>query len=317
MPLTRLKKQNAATSPTRGEVKSTLRSGSVENSFTNCHKLLAALAGLFLLACSPGFALSVSTQDSVKMLREEIAKENSDAEKTQLALQQERRALTILHQQQTQLNTHLKQLREALSGQVIAAARLTASTQALPSPRDAETARRRLVLHGYLGEARKRLITQLDKTLAEKNRLVQTTKQHETLLAALLEKQQARQQEAMARLHATLRHLAEAPPLSDQADGTLLTVRPGTPVHAIADGKVIFADWMRGFGYLVIINHGRGYMSLYGRNRELTTQTGNTVQKGQVIARSGNSGSHEKPGLYFELRRNGIPFHPARWEESA
>ena len=84
-------------------------------------------------------------------------------------------------------------------------------------------------------------------------------------------------------------------------------------VYAVAPGRVIFADWLRGFGNLLIIDHGVGYMSLYGNNETLYKQVGDELRGGDTIAAVGNSGGNENYGLYFELRHEGIPLDPAKW----
>jgi len=84
-------------------------------------------------------------------------------------------------------------------------------------------------------------------------------------------------------------------------------------VHAVYPGKVVFSDWLRGFGSLIIIDHGQGYMSLYGHNRELLKQTGDPVEAGEPIASIGHTGGNQESGLYFEVRHNGRPENPAKW----
>jgi len=95
--------------------------------------------------------------------------------------------------------------------------------------------------------------------------------------------------------------------------GVLIGAAEGHPVRAIAAGKVVFADWLRGYGLLVIIDHGSGYMSLYGHNQSLQKETGSRVNAGEIISTVGNSGGNEHAGLYFEIRHNGRPVDPARW----
>ncbi len=95
--------------------------------------------------------------------------------------------------------------------------------------------------------------------------------------------------------------------------GVLLQAEEGQPVHAIADGEVVFADWLRGYGLLVIIDHGSGYLSLYGHNQSLRKEVGSRVRAGEIISTVGNSGGNERAGLYFEIRHNGRPVDPARW----
>jgi murein hydrolase activator len=87
----------------------------------------------------------------------------------------------------------------------------------------------------------------------------------------------------------------------------------GETVHAVADGRVVYADWLRGFGNLLILDHGTGYMSLYGNNDGLLRQVGETVHGGDPIAHVGASGGDAESGLYFELRRNGKTFDPLGW----
>jgi len=95
--------------------------------------------------------------------------------------------------------------------------------------------------------------------------------------------------------------------------GVLISASAGADVHAIASGQVVFADWLRGFGLLLIIDHGKGYMSLYGYNRSLFREVGDRVEAGDLIATVGDSGGRERSGLYLELRKDGRPFDPAPW----
>lgn len=95
--------------------------------------------------------------------------------------------------------------------------------------------------------------------------------------------------------------------------GLLILAQAGAAVKAIASGKVVFADWLRGFGNLMIVDHGEGYMSLYGNNETLHRQVGEQVRAGDVIAEVGASGASRDPGLYFEMRHQGKPFDPLTW----
>jgi len=95
--------------------------------------------------------------------------------------------------------------------------------------------------------------------------------------------------------------------------GWFLRAASGSGVKAVADGQVVYADWMRGFGNLLIIDHGEGYMSLYGNNETLLKQVGDTLNKGDTVAAVGNSGGNETSGLYFELRHEGKPLDPGPW----
>ena len=95
--------------------------------------------------------------------------------------------------------------------------------------------------------------------------------------------------------------------------GLLIEAAAGTPVSAVADGTVVFADWMTGYGNILIIDHGAGHMSLYAHNETLLRSQGQRVKRGEPIARVGSSGGQGRNALYFELRRNGQPVDPAGW----
>lgn len=95
--------------------------------------------------------------------------------------------------------------------------------------------------------------------------------------------------------------------------GLFLRTSSGQTVKAIAAGQVVFADWLRGFGNLLIIDHGDGYMSLYGNNETLYKEVGDLLQGGDSIATVGNSGGNENFGLYFELRHKSKPLDPLKW----
>ncbi len=95
--------------------------------------------------------------------------------------------------------------------------------------------------------------------------------------------------------------------------GLVILAQSGASVKAIAPGKVVFADWLRGFGNLLIVDHGEGYMSLYGYNETLHRQVGDVIRAGDTIAEVGNSGGNPDPGLYFEMRHQGKPFDPLTW----
>ncbi len=97
------------------------------------------------------------------------------------------------------------------------------------------------------------------------------------------------------------------------SSGLLIAAGLGTPVRAVADGTVVFAEWMTGYGLILIVDHGNGYLSLYGHNESLLKDAGDPVKRGDTVARVGNSGGLAQPALYFELRRNGQPVNPDSW----
>jgi septal ring factor EnvC (AmiA/AmiB activator) len=96
-------------------------------------------------------------------------------------------------------------------------------------------------------------------------------------------------------------------------NGVLIRADEGREVHAVSHGRVAYADWLRGYGLLLIIDHGNGYMSLYGHNQSLYKETGEWVEAGEVIGSVGKSGGQTQAGLYFEIRHNGTPTDPAKW----
>jgi septal ring factor EnvC (AmiA/AmiB activator) len=96
-------------------------------------------------------------------------------------------------------------------------------------------------------------------------------------------------------------------------NGVLIRADEGREVHAVSHGRVAYADWLRGYGLLLIIDHGDGYMSLYGHNQAIYKETGEWVEAGEVIASVGKSGGQSQAGLYFEIRHNGKPTNPAKW----
>ena len=97
------------------------------------------------------------------------------------------------------------------------------------------------------------------------------------------------------------------------AKGVFIRAPEGEPVRAIARGQVVYADWMRGFGNLLIVDHGESYLSIYANNQALLKQVGEAVGSGEPIATTGSSGGNEETGLYFELRHLGRAFDPLRW----
>ncbi|MDD5240380.1 MAG: peptidoglycan DD-metalloendopeptidase family protein [Sulfuricella sp.] len=98
--------------------------------------------------------------------------------------------------------------------------------------------------------------------------------------------------------------------------GLFIKTPAGQEVKCIAKGQVVFSDWLRGFGNIIIIDHGDGYMSLYGNNETLFKQAGEAVQAGDTVAATGNSGGNAETGLYFEMRYQSRPFDPAGWVKS-
>ncbi|WP_193588605.1 murein hydrolase activator EnvC family protein [Xanthomonas vasicola] len=110
----------------------------------------------------------------------------------------------------------------------------------------------------------------------------------------------------LARFNATL-------PDGHTSKGVLIGAPKGTTVTAVADGTVVFSDWMTGYGMILIVDHGNGYMSLYAHNDTLLRDAGASIKRGEAVAKVGSSGGQGVPALYFELRRNGQPVDPSSW----
>ncbi len=96
-------------------------------------------------------------------------------------------------------------------------------------------------------------------------------------------------------------------------DGVMISASAGSQVHAVHGGRVVFADWLRGAGLLVILDHGNGYLSLYGHNQTLLKDAGDIVKAGEAISTVGNSGGQNTSALYFAIRQQGRPSDPAQW----
>ena len=95
--------------------------------------------------------------------------------------------------------------------------------------------------------------------------------------------------------------------------GVFIRAAAGASVKSVAAGRVVFADWLRGFGNLIIVDHGSQYLTIYGNNQALLKRPGDHVQRGDVIASIGNTGGNQDSGLYFEMRYQGRAFDPLGW----
>jgi septal ring factor EnvC (AmiA/AmiB activator) len=95
--------------------------------------------------------------------------------------------------------------------------------------------------------------------------------------------------------------------------GLFIAAKSGDEVRAVADGRVVYADWLRGFGNLLIVDHGDNYMTLYANAEALLKQVGDIIRGGETVATVGNTGGNPESGLYFEMRHEGRPFDPLKW----
>lgn len=111
----------------------------------------------------------------------------------------------------------------------------------------------------------------------------------------------------------TVHSKKDADTLEAGRGGVLIEADEGSSVHAVASGKVVYAGWLKGYGLLTIVNHGEGYMTIYAFNQSVFKKVGHQVQGGEAIASVGQSGGRSMSGLYFEIRKNGIPLNPMLW----
>jgi septal ring factor EnvC (AmiA/AmiB activator) len=110
-----------------------------------------------------------------------------------------------------------------------------------------------------------------------------------------------------------LAHFGETRAGGIKWDGLRIAAERGAPVRAVSEGRVIYADWLAGLGLLAIVDHGSGYLSLYGHNERLFKAAGDRVSAGDAIAAAGDSGGQANPELYFEIRKAGKPIDPRPW----
>ncbi len=191
--------------------------------------------------------------------------------------------------------------------------------------------------------ARKRMLAKISRQLHQQHREISRLQRNETRLSQLVDKltKMLSQPKSSSLFHndnlpdnrfdgspfdqlkgkltlpvrgdITNRFGAPRPDSTVQWKGLFVKSSSGQAVKAIAAGQVVFADWLRGFGNLLIIDHGKGYMSLYGNNETLYKQVGDVLRGGDTIATVGNSGGNEDFGLYFELRHESRPLDPRKW----
>jgi murein hydrolase activator len=228
--------------------------------------------------------------------------------------------------------SQLRQLSRETEQKALALAAITAESKAL---------RERL---GREKRARSQVLTRVSRDIQRQRREIGTLKRNEGRLARLVErlsKLVARVPAPRVRNERIPQASGGAHPFPDlkgklnlpvrgelanrfgspRADGGVIwkglfiAARAGEEVRAIADGRVVFADWLRGFGNLLIVDHGDAYMSLYGNNEALYKQVGDLIRAGESVAAVGASGGNVDSGLYFELRHQGRPLDPLDWVE--
>lgn len=258
-------------------------------------------------------AYRMSGEDYIKLLLDQQSPETLDrmmryhryftAARMQ-TLEDYRRTLTRLEENRAALQARAEQAQEHQRA-------LAREQQSLVAKRD----ERRALLARLAAEAE-------DKE-AERRRLEEDQQRLETLLAELKRRAQALDGRAFAErkgalpwpLTGRVRNAFGQPRAEGRLiwHGLLVEAEEGAPVTAVFRGRVVFADWLRGFGLLTIVDHGSGYMTLYGHADVLTKRVGDWVESGEVIARAGRSGGLGSTGLYFEVRHQGQAADPIIW----
>jgi len=188
----------------------------------------------------------------------------------------------------------------------------------------AERRERRRVLDRVAGEVRKSR-NEIKVLRADESRLARLVEELGRVISARVERtpQAEARKEPFSKLRGRLslpvrgeligRFGAPRGAGGTEAKGVFIRAPEGQPVRAIARGQVVYAEWMRGFGNLLIVDHGEAYLSIYANNEALLKQVGDTVAVGEAIATTGASGGNEETGLYFEMRHVGRAFDPLRW----
>lgn len=193
-----------------------------------------------------------------------------------------------------------------------------------------QNAEKEILEENYISRAT--LINELEKEISDKSKYLVTLKENEELLRQIVNEIQtimpslltdidkrktfARQRGQLGwpvkgkieKLFGKSRQAANI-----KWNGVIISSAEGKEVKAVSHGRVAYADWLRGYGMLIIIDHGEGYMTLYGHNQALYKETGDWVEAGDVIATVGKSGGYAESGLYFEIRNNGQPSNPVSW----
>jgi septal ring factor EnvC (AmiA/AmiB activator) len=225
-----------------------------------------------------------------------------------------RAAAALLAEQRAAL-AELERLGEEAKGR---AARLRAIEQASRADRDKVLSERR---------ERRRVLERVAADLRKNRREIRVLRADEARLARLVEAIGRTELTSATEPFSALRGKLRLPVRGEltgrfgaprgaagtEAKGVFIRAPEGQPVRAIAGGQVVYADWMRGFGNLLILDHGESYLSIYANNEALLKELGDAVAPGEPIATTGSSGGNEQTGLYFEMRHLGRAFDPLRW----
>lgn len=217
---------------------------------------------------------------------------------------------------------------EAQAEHRAAARALTAAAAAVAATRDTLLTQRDLLERQVAGlqrvrEERQRVLAELDAELAEGADTRTALEAERDDLRTLIERLDVDRFDGTGESFVANRGqlpwpvsdagLRGSPKADGRTGGVLLPAEPGSTVRAIHTGRVVFADWMRGFGLLVILDHGGGYMSLYGQAETLLRNVGDVVEAGESLATTGRSGGSRESGVWFGIRKDGSQEPPDRW----
>lgn len=170
-------------------------------------------------------------------------------------------------------------------------------------------------------------VGQLQAMLKQQGRQLDYLRQNEASLQSKLEElrrlaQQARELAGLTNIKgkltwplqgSLLQRFGESRQGGMSSRGILIQSTEGEAVKAVADGQVIYADWLKGYGWVIVLDHGAGFMSLYGHNQNLLKKPGSRISAGETIALAGTSGGQSSAGLYFEIRNKGEAVNPLQW----
>ncbi len=228
----------------------------------------------------------------------QIGQQISDLKKTQKVVAHESEKLRVLQHSQ---KANLEKLEENKQERELVIVRLdrqvsSKGAQLNRMQKDAETLNA--------------LVTSLNKTATRLARLARLEKIQQTTQTFTKLKGKLRWPAAGGIIH---RYGTSRNGSSLNWKGVLINAKLGSDVKVVSGGRVIFSDWFQNLGRLIIVDHGDGYMSLYGHNRDLFRSVGDKVKTGELIASVGDSGGRKNSGLYFEVRHKGAPINPATW----
>jgi len=231
-------------------------------------------------------------------------------------VEQKRQNLTKIRQEMRGLEDEMTKQNKEIAGQMKSAYMMgqKEKLKLLLNQQDPALSSRMLVYYDYLNKARLAKLAGISESMQNLERLDRQQQQETELLEKNLKQKQVGQMSWPVKGRLSNK-FGSARTESEQRvwDGVLIEASEGTEVRAISRGKVVYSDWLRGYGMLTIVDHGEGYMSLYAFNQSLYRKVGEWVDVGDVIASVGQSGGRSQSGLYFGIRSEGKSVDPLEW----